>query len=375
MVEIKYIPATTLNNGLFNEIGIELELKGKKINIANIAGSTMISWFYGKDYENIRKQFNVNDDVMIIGDSGGFQIGSEKEKTGKEVRFNCFEILKWQEKNCNIGLVMDVPPSGNPGEDLFKLYSNQTKEYIERFVERRSTTSKLKLYNILHGTNPRHLDIWYKNVNGFNLDGWATGPKPSSDCFTQSQAILYLLEKGDVRHIHTLGVSGTSVIPILYYIAKKFEDKIDLITFDSSSYLVGSLYRRYMLQQNNGFYFFIPEVEGVYIGKPIKLNKLPCDCPICSNVTFKEMMEYKAGRLLSLHNLYDTLRYCNLLDSLKDEPEILKTFLKNKNRILKCFEYIDYCIKYNVNEGYKKYEKFFTNPNVVTPSTKSLFEY
>ena len=87
------------------------------------------------------------------------------------------------------------------------------------------------------------------------------------------------------------------------------------------------------------------------------------------------MMEYKAGRLLSLHNLYDTLRYCNLLDSLKDEPEILKTFLKNKNRILKCFEYIDYCIKYNVNEGYKKYEKFFTNPNVVTPSTKSLFEY
>jgi hypothetical protein len=62
----------------------------------------LVSAFYGLKWkDNFRQYYNMPDDFIIIGDSGGFQ------NMTMNANLDPIEVLRWQEKHCQIGLSFD----------------------------------------------------------------------------------------------------------------------------------------------------------------------------------------------------------------------------------------------------------------------------
>jgi len=315
--------------------------------------SLLISAYYGMNYKNFRKDLNIPENVLLIGDSGGFQ-----NATLSKVKINPVEVLKWQEQNCDIGFILDVPPydfsgsrslSGNASE-LFDESLKETKQNVERVLPYRNKESKMKWYGVIQGQTYKQQEKWFNELKDYMFDGWALSPKPASNPWIVASYLLFAYEKG-IKNIHILQVSGIKCMQVIYYISKYFP-KDSIITFDSSSFIKwGSELRKFQLApfSNN----FISVTKN-------NISNLHCDCPICKNVDFQMFKEKggKNGFFLSLHNLYMKLKENKILNELINNSE--EEFKKMcSNEILECFEYIDYSIQNGIKNGNEKYTRKF----------------
>ena len=82
----------------------------------------------GANYRNMnaRKDFGLTDDVLVVGDSGGFQIKTGNLKWKPELKET---ILRWLENNCDIAMNLDIPPGGK----VFTDYNECLKMSVENF--------------------------------------------------------------------------------------------------------------------------------------------------------------------------------------------------------------------------------------------------
>ena len=82
----------------------------------------------GANFRNkdARKDFGLSDDVLVVGDSGGFQIKTGNLTWKPELRET---ILRWLEDNCDIAMNLDIPPGGK----VFTDYDECLKMSIENF--------------------------------------------------------------------------------------------------------------------------------------------------------------------------------------------------------------------------------------------------
>lgn len=274
----------------------------------------LISAFYGMKMDRvlkhpIRKELYVPKSIDVWGDSGGFQARELGEIITNET------VLDWYENNCDYAFVQDYPEKFiklrkqlknheiDLGEDdLHKKMAEFQAESNVDFIKAKLT--KCKIYNILHGRNLDQIENWFDTTKNDKMYGWAFSI--SVDIFSVAFVLAYLYNKGIKKNIHVFGCSGLDVIPIIAYASKWIEN----ITFDSSSWSIGARYKK----------FFNPlNIRGrVWIGNnsTSKYSKLPCNCPVCSNITNASLM-YKgnaiSSMLLSLHNLYYMLWYTDRL--------------------------------------------------------------
>ena len=63
--------------------------------------SLLINFFYAKKHSDYRGMMGIPEDVVIVGDSGGFEILSQRSK-GKEITIDPLEVLRWEEANCSL---------------------------------------------------------------------------------------------------------------------------------------------------------------------------------------------------------------------------------------------------------------------------------
>ena len=299
---------------------------------------------------------------VLVHNSAGFQIASFKMR-GEICNIKPIDSLRWQEANCDIGMNLDIPPTlGKVVE--YGEFKKALAESVNNFklFEKERKNYNMKLYNVLHGENINLMEKWYDAVKDFKFDGWAVGMKPPWDPMIQAMGFMFLWEKGEIQKdscsgVHFFGTSGKHVVPTIAYMASKLQNK--RITYDSSSYNIGSIYRTYYLPFDIG-----PHLSFGDKFKRVNphLKQLPCQCPVCQSIgDINELnrTDIYAGTLLSLHNMYQYIYYNNMLNRLVHDKDIFIDYLKKINisdKTLKSIEFIDFAMDkglYNAIDKFK----------------------
>ena len=114
--------------------------------------------------------------TMVIADSGGYQIASDRLKiNGDKDRSR---ILKWIESVADIAMTLDVPTGPVAKSQGNYLYSSSgecltaTLEHLDYF-QRNRVPGKVRFLNVLQGNTPDEADTWYNAVKRYDFEGWA----------------------------------------------------------------------------------------------------------------------------------------------------------------------------------------------------------
>ena len=273
---------------------------------------------YGRMDTNVRSEWNISDNVRLMLDSSGFQVVTKNYETF------CLRVLKWQESVSNdgdIALILDRPPYkatgsrqfGGNASDLFEFSLKKTIENAKTMLKHKNNDG-MKLYGVVQGETWKQMNRWCKEITrDLEFDGMALSPKPSNDPF-QIAKYMMLARDNDFKNIHILQVSGINALAVIYYASTFMNCKN--ITFDSSSQAAGRERREYKFKGLN-----------LYFGDRVrsKVKKLPCGCPVCKTIDINDLYNGEneiIGRLIEMHNLYQILSRCKILDSLKDDREV-----------------------------------------------------
>jgi hypothetical protein len=288
-------------------------------------GTTMR--FFGKDYPedwrhpyflitaghhykkmDFRQQIGLDDDVLVFGDSGGFQIATGALKWDSTIRE---KIFHWLEANSDVAANLDIPPRVT-FENRFQDSMDISFDNFKWFEKHQS--GKTKFLNVIQGTYNEEYNTWYHKFKDFDFNGWCIGgPKRLVDFMYVIALMLQEreFEKEHVQFVHLLGISKISDFFILSTLQKLLNDltngRVQLST-DSSSpgqYPVYGTYLHsgnYKTQTFTELYF--PKNAEYRRKTHIKQGKesividktkhVPCsmDCPACKDFTY----EYLGGQ-------------------------------------------------------------------------------
>ena len=388
MYEAIYIPAISEKsnyNWLKHSTYKDKEMKwfGKNgfFNYPFALQSSYYAMPHGLDY---REKVGFPKNALLMGDSGGFQIASFRQK-GNKIDIDPIKILRWMEANCDIGFNIDVPPAINTltqvknDNDFFNSCLKKTQENMKIFEQKRENYD-MKLYNVMHGYNYKDIKTWYAGVKDFKFDGWGLGgayATNSRDIIYAVIAILYLHSKGELekKGLHFFGASGKKIMSVVSYLAKKLNMRI---TYDSSSFKVGSTNRFYNLGNNINLSFSSdPE-------KYTKVKSLPCDCPICKIVDIDFLHgndDVIIAELLDLHNLYRLIQDSKKYNKLVDDKETFLKFVRYNIRsnakykeVIRAFSFIDYYLENGLDTAIRRYGLDKTVKEQQSRTQRSLFK-
>lgn len=312
----------------------------------------LVSVFYGIDSMPTRKDLDVRDGVLILGDSGGYQLYNlgEKDKQLYDTirsQLNPLKTLRWYEENCQIGMTLDMP---------LKAFGYSRKKFEKNMIESkanadlmrsRQENDNLKLFNVIHGRCLEDIQEWYKFTNtdyefdGFSLSGSST---------LEMNALLtgFALDSLQKYDYHLLGVSSPKMVLAFAY-ANSFVD--NNIYFDSSSFIMQGINRRYMSPYDvYGATLFLKEREDSK-----KIKKLSCTCPICSNVTIDDML--KKSFLISLHNLNCMDKFVDFVKQIAHDREQIREFgsFYLKPDEMWIFDFFDMVVSDGIDVAHRKY--------------------
>lgn len=211
-------------------------------------------------YKRIQSQYEClntrGDDTILFGDSGGFQIATDKlkidwndPKNVDEVRLG---ILRFLEANCDIAATLDVP-TFTIGREGFKFQTfqqclDQTVDNLDFWMAHRDPEAKIRLLNVIQGRNEEEVDIWYNAVKDYKTEGWSFSSANSDCVYYMIRTALLLAKDGQINEnkkwIHVLGRTMPAVSVILTDLQNRISDLtgVDLqISYDSSSFVQAAI--------------------------------------------------------------------------------------------------------------------------------------
>lgn len=240
-------------------VGNAMKKKGKLRNGLDIA-------FYSNDFpeefrhpffltsaghsykqKNYMNDFGFNDakDMLVLGDSGGYQICSGAIKWDPKIVPSIFE---WLENNSHIAMNLDIPPrmkyAGKFTEAL-----EISKKNFQYFYEKQ--TGKTQFLNVLQGDDEDSYKLWHKSVADYEFNGWGVGGATTSiyRMFCALQALLSGKEhlKDNNKYLHILGTSKVLDFFLISQLQKSLNEvgsKMQ-VTTDSSTPSRGVTYGLY----------------------------------------------------------------------------------------------------------------------------------
>jgi hypothetical protein len=297
-------------------------------------------------------------EVKIICDSGGYELLSRRAK-GLPCKIEALDVLRWQEEVGDVGLTLDLSPvnlqatgeggksvATNPNPISHELFLERLEETCQNndiFADNRDRSKPLKIYNVIHSGmgNIGSIETWYDRVKDYKFEGWSIAPKPPSDSFKVAVDGMFLWDRGVRENLHVLGISGIKVLPVLVYMEKFIKN----ISTDSFSFGVNAIVRKHM--NLHGPDFFYKPAEHKY-------SKIPCICPVCSNLESVEDLyrtDVPGYAVIALHNLWTYLNYLKYLEAIADDKEHFMDFCKKHPALEKAINMIDYTIDFGWDEA------------------------
>jgi len=251
---------------------------------------------------DFRDQLGLDDEVLVFGDSGGFQIATGALKWDGTIRERIFE---WLEHNSDVAANLDIPPRAK--------YENRFAESMDisfdnfKYFESKQT-GKTDFLNVIQGTYHEEYAQWYHKFKDFAFNGWCIGgPKKLVD-FMYVIALMLKekeFEKKHVKYIHLLGISKISdffILATLQKLINKLTDNRVLFSTDSSSpgqYPVFGTYLHsgnFKTQTFTELYFpknneYRRKSHASRANKTVAIDtsrKVPCclGCPACKDFTY-----------------------------------------------------------------------------------------
>lgn len=213
----------------------------------------LLSAGHNVNFLNLRNDLNLNN-TKVLGDSGGFQIFSESKS---ELEIDIKNTLIWLEKNCDIGINLDIPE--NSIND-FEYSLSHSKNNFEYFQNNRS--GKIELLNVLHGRSKEEIKTWYDTVKDFEFDGWAISDYKLDYIDFTLDLIINSSSKTKLKYIHYLGISDLNLIKVLILNQIKYPeiqfstDSSFMSKLASENIKINSLCDNTNIEYNNSEYEF-----------------------------------------------------------------------------------------------------------------------
>jgi len=269
----------------------------------------------------------------ITADSGGYQIAMRR----KGIKVSALDVLRWQENIADVAFTVDIPPYSYESE--VEGYHYYTNDYFERCMIESNKNAwkmleaqenpKMELWGVIQGGNYQDLEKWYNNLTKEHEFKGYTFPVDSTfvtrardDFFGQLQ-----FAKDLDTNFHFLGRCEPLLVMIL---AKLSQVTKRYYTYDTATAAMGLMLGKY-----HDPYFLSSLSFGK--NKPDDLVKFemdgppPCDCPVCSKHTVKEMIE--GYYTLFLHNVYVRKRFNDYVSVMVQDDDVFHELLSKYMRL------------------------------------------
>lgn len=210
-------------------------------------------------------------DTFVLGDSGGFQIGSgtlddtrawKKYKSDTDKISSLWRsseikrsIMKWLDTSCDYGMTLDMPLwamksqfRNSPFHHLnLQQLTELTEENLQFMLSERGKYGSCKLLNVLQGEDDAQEKYWYDAVTKYKFEGWAFAGEVGrrGGIYRTVRMFLQLredklLDKG-YDWVHMLGLSTMNWCPLLtkieWIIRKSVNSNFKISTDSSSPYM------------------------------------------------------------------------------------------------------------------------------------------
>lgn len=333
----------------------------------------LINPFHHADlFKKIKDKGLLLDDSIVLADSGGLQqITLGKTKQTPE------EVFKWQQEHTNIGFSVDSLPfittkdgTNKPGSFSGWLFDKAGfTKHAEKSKYNIDVTKKYRdknkypdfyFYGIIQGRGYDEYNKWYEIIRDEYLDGYCC-KAPNVNPITLAETAIFVIHN-IVKPVHFLGIGNISRSIVLYYASKYIKQPI---TFDSSSYDIGTQYRSYLLpfmmnkkirfvsDKNLGEFGEVTGRQDVVLFEDA--SKL-CDCVVCRTIGPKlgDMIRNNhpgLGGMISVHNLILNQKYVNYIEGILDNKYKMEEFVKGSfesslaEKILTAFAMIDMSVE------------------------------
>jgi hypothetical protein len=208
-------------------------------------------------------------DTVVIGDSGGYQIGTGKfplvegwHKHSKDPNliFNKWMreksirdmVLRWLDRYCDYAMTLDMPlwilnEKKSAKSPFAKLSAQQlialSVENLRYFADKRgaATGAKAKYLNVLQDAGDGTGEAWYQAVKDFDFEGWAFGGDTKSGIQPILHWVRRLLDDGKLdkaEWLHILMASPAENSVYLTAIQRRLRALLGTditVSYDSSS--------------------------------------------------------------------------------------------------------------------------------------------
>ncbi len=288
------------------------------------------------------------DDSFIIGDSGGFQIATNKmnfdwdnfesvhDPDNKKI--TRIQLLRWLEHTSDCATTLDFPtwihaPNSGRGDDANPYIDSMDKclagtiENLKFFEKHRDPESGCRFLNVLQGVEQEDTDEWYQAVKNFNFEGWAIAGTTRLELAKGLPRLLKIrddhLFEGERDWVHVLGVSklsaGLALTALQKAMRKHINPKIQFSYDSASPFLMaafGSSYYNYIMSDKK------LSMQAAKTPKSKDLigyeGQWPWNSPINDKYTIGEFVDPEAkhtwtlrGYLFQMYN--NTYQICNAL--------------------------------------------------------------
>ena len=283
---------------------------------------------------------------LLVGDSGGFQIGKGRwEGDWKDP--NCPKaqkkrdlVLKWMDGLMDYGMVLDIPAwvvrdvevANKVGILTYEDACQATIINNEYFMKH--STGACKFLNVLQGENFQQADDWYTQMKDYcdpkkypstHFNGWAMGGQNMCDIHLALKRLVALrfdglLEKGVHDVMHFLGTSKLEWAVLLTDVQRairKYHNENFMITFDCASPFLasanGQIYTDIEIEDKKKWtYRMQPSVDDKAFATETKLFRDAVlekgifnsfmDSAISKRLMLKDITCYKPGDLNKMGN-------------------------------------------------------------------------
>jgi hypothetical protein len=275
---------------------------------------------------------------LVVGDSGGFQIGKGvwegdwKDPNCPKAMKKRSQVLSWMDNMMDYGMTLDIPawvarsPAGMKATGISSYTEAVNATYINNDYFINNRNGNCKFLNVLQGENHTEASDWYQRMKKYcdpkqypnHFNGWSMGGQNMCDIHLTLKMLVNmrfdgLLESGKQDWMHFLGTSKLEWACLLTDVqraVRKYHNPTFTVSFDCASpFLATANGQLYITNEIEHFkkwtYRMVPSVDNrkyaldtrkfsdVVIND--KIFKAFIESPISDLCLIKDVCIYKTG--------------------------------------------------------------------------------
>lgn len=258
----------------------------------------LITYYYFRD-----RAINFSKDAYVFGDSGGFSVMrfgmSKAEGAPHQRNVDMVDVLRWQERNCSVGVVLDVPPidpneiitnkkNKRPERILWRAQAatvKHTRRALDTYLQMRREGTEFRWWGAVHGWTPSQMHQWWSKVSEVypfvdSGEGWTFKARDPSSNPIAIATCLHFIKSHNIRRAHFLAAAAPGAAATMMVLGGQAD--LELLTADAQTADVAARNRHVIRPVQDGLAIKPIEERGKDdVGRQYLRQ---CDCYSCSQI-------------------------------------------------------------------------------------------